>query len=243
MAGCFCSSLGSESHEQVRHQTAKVISIHGDLREYYLPAFVSQVLQAEIASSSSSSSSSSWFLCNSDLLFYNEYIPVLNSDVPLQSDQIYFVLPKSKLQHKLTSSDMAALAVKASLALKNSSKKGSRRGKNARISPVLLVNPDHDYQEHNAVKNISFDPKPKPAANPQVKQQPAVPIGISRSASEAKPKIVFHWNRRRKKGKGMRLRKRQKATACVLRATSQTTKKGGPGSNAKVIEEKYLDRS
>ncbi|KAJ6773326.1 POLY polymerase [Salix purpurea] len=176
MGGCFSSSFLGEDSEQARPQTAKVISIHGDLREYNLPAFVSQVLQAEIASSSSSSSSS-WFLCNSDLLLYDEYIPVLDSDVPLHADQIYFVLPKSKLQHRLTSSDMAAWAVKASLALQNSSNKDPRHGKKARISPVLSVNPDH--QEHKAVK-ISFDRKPKP----QVQQrQPANPIVFSRSGS------------------------------------------------------------
>lgn len=175
MGGCFSSSFLGEDSEQARPPTAKVISIHGDLREYNLPAFVSQVLQAEIASSSSSSSSS-WFLCNSDLLLYDEYIPVLDSDVPLHADQIYFVLPKSKLQHRLTSSDMAALAVKASLALQNSNK-DPRRGKKARISPVLTVNPDH--QEHKVVK-ISFDRKPKP----QVQQrQPANPIVFSRSGS------------------------------------------------------------
>ncbi|KAJ6411816.1 hypothetical protein OIU84_004979 [Salix udensis] len=175
MGGCFSSSFLGEDSEQARPQTAKVISIHGDLREYNLPAFVSQVLQAEIASSSSSSSSS-WFLCNSDLLLYDEYIPVLDSDVPLHADQIYFVLPKSKLQHRLTSSDMAALAVKASLALQKSSNKDPRRGKKARISPVLSVNPDH--QEHKAVK-ISFD-RPKPQ---EQQRQPANPIVFSRSGS------------------------------------------------------------
>lgn len=184
MGACVSSSyLGHhESHKQLRPKTAKVISIHGDLREYYLPAFVSQVLQAEIASSSSSSSSSSWFLCNSDLLLYDEYIPALDSDVPLHADQIYFVLPKSKLQHRLTSSDMAALAVKASLALQNSSNKDPRRSKKARISPVLLVNPDHEHQGHNVVK-ISLDRKQKP----QVQQrQPANPIVFSRSGSVRK---------------------------------------------------------
>ncbi|KAJ6670107.1 POLY polymerase [Salix viminalis] len=161
MGACVSSSyLGHhESHKQLRPQTAKVISIHGDLREYYLPAFVSQVLRSEIASSSSSSSSSSsWFLCNSDHLSYDEYIPVLASDVPLH----------------------AALAVKASLALQNSSKKGgSRRGKNARISPVLLVNPDHDqYQQYNVIYQ-----KPRPKT--QVKRAAdSVAIGFSRSGSD-----------------------------------------------------------
>ncbi|XP_011034769.1 PREDICTED: uncharacterized protein LOC105132781 [Populus euphratica] len=182
MGACVSSSyLGHhESHEQLRPKTAKVISIHGDLREYYLPAFVSQVLRSEIASSSSSSSSSSsWFLCNSDHLSYDEYIPVLPSDVPLHADEIYFVLPNSKLQRRLASSDMAALAVKASLALQNSSKKGgSRRGKKARISPVLLVNPDHDHQQHNVInQNRKHKPQVQRAAD-------SVAIGFSRSGSD-----------------------------------------------------------
>lgn len=183
MGGCFSSSFLGEDSEQVRPQTARVISIHGDLREYYLPAFVSQVLQAEIASSSSSSSSSSWFLCNSDLLLYDEYIPALDSDVPLHADQIYFVLPKSKLQHRLTSSDMAALAVKASLALQNSSKKGgSRRGKKARISPVLLVSPDHDHQQHNVIyQKRKNEPQAQRAAD-------SVAFGFSRSGSDRSSK-------------------------------------------------------
>ncbi|KAJ6736602.1 POLY polymerase [Salix viminalis] len=87
----------------------------------------------------------------------------MSLSMPIRS---IFVLPKSKLQHRLTSSDMAALAVKASLALQNSSNKDPRRGKKARISSVLSVNPDH--QEHKAVK-ISFDRKPKP----QVQQRAA----------------------------------------------------------------------
>ncbi|KAJ6953226.1 hypothetical protein NC652_005047 [Populus alba x Populus x berolinensis] len=182
MGACVSSScLGHhESHEQLRPKTAKVISIHGDLREYYLPAFVSQVLRSEIASSSSSSSSSSsWFLCNSDHLSYDEYIPVLASDVPLHADEIYFVLPNSKLQRRLASSDMAALAVKASLALQKSSKKGgSRRGKKARVSPVLLVSPDHDHQQHNVIyQKRKHEPQAQRAAD-------SVAIGFSRSGSD-----------------------------------------------------------
>ncbi|KAJ6336506.1 hypothetical protein OIU78_012992 [Salix suchowensis] len=66
------------------------------------------------------------------------------------------------------------------LALQNSSKKGgSRRGKNARISPVLLVNPDHDQpQQYNVIYQ-----KPRPKT--QVKKAAdSVAIGFSRSGSD-----------------------------------------------------------
>jgi hypothetical protein len=63
--------------------------------------------KASVGSSSSSSSSPS-FVCNSDRLYYDDYIPVLDLDDQLQANQIYFVLPASKLRQRLTASDMHA---------------------------------------------------------------------------------------------------------------------------------------
>ncbi|XP_021892160.1 uncharacterized protein LOC110810331 [Carica papaya] len=137
MGSCF----SMEEHGDSPPPTAKVVSVNGDLREYNLPMFVSQALLAESSSSSSSPSSrqNNCFICNSDSLFYDDYIPALDLGDQLQANQIYFVLPNSKLQQRLTASDMAALAVKASVALQNASKKDSRRRKKARISPVIPV--------------------------------------------------------------------------------------------------------
>ncbi|KAK9271021.1 hypothetical protein L1049_026609 [Liquidambar formosana] len=128
MGACF-----SSDEQSFCVPTAKVISVAGDLREYSLPFTASEVLQME-----SSSDSSACFVCNSDRLYYDDYIPALHPEDPLQPGQIYFLLPNSKLQYRLSASDMAALAVKASLALQNSSLKGGRRRKKARISPLLL---------------------------------------------------------------------------------------------------------
>ncbi|GAV65802.1 DUF4228 domain-containing protein [Cephalotus follicularis] len=142
--------------------TANVVSISGDLRQYKVPVCASQVLEAEAAASSSSSSSSSFikkcFLCNSDRLYYDDYIPKLDSEEELQANQIYFVLPNSKLGYRLTASDMAALAVKASVALQNANKKDSsrRRYNKSRISPVLLVN---DHQQHQQYQKQSTEMK------------------------------------------------------------------------------------
>ncbi|CAK9183439.1 unnamed protein product [Ilex paraguariensis] len=138
MGGCF--SLTASYSVTDQESTANVISVYGDLREYSVPVTVSQVLQME----TTSSSSSSCFLCNSDSLYYDEYTPALDPQDELQPGQIYFILPTTKLEYKLSASDMAALAVKASVALQNSSKKSSgsgsgRRHQNkARISPVAL---------------------------------------------------------------------------------------------------------
>ncbi|XP_021600810.2 uncharacterized protein LOC110606350 [Manihot esculenta] len=172
MGTCFSCSVFSES--QLLPPTAKVVSVNGNLQEYNVPVFVSQVINCEAASSSSSSSSSpSLFLCNSDFLSYDDYIPVLDSNAQLKANQLYFVLPRSKLQNRLNASDMAALAVKASIAIQNASKKDAYRRKKARISPVLLGNQSlaSSYDAH-VIK--SFE-------KPQAPQQS--PVGFSRSGS------------------------------------------------------------
>ncbi|AAF20257.1 hypothetical protein AtNW77_Chr1g0078461 [Arabidopsis thaliana] len=124
--------------------TAKIVTINGDLREYDVPVLASQVLESESTSSSSSSSSSSYFLCNSDSLYYDDFIPAIESDEILQANQIYFVLPISKRQYRLSASDMAALAVKASVAIEKAAGKKNRRRRSGRISPVVTLNQAND---------------------------------------------------------------------------------------------------
>lgn len=134
--------------------TAKIVTINGDLREYDVPVLASQVLESESTSSSSSSSSSSrssYFLCNSDSLYYDDFIPAIESDEILQADQIYFVLPISKRQYRLSASDMAALAVKASVAIEKAAGKKTRRRRSGRISPVVTLN------QPNAVNRLGRD--------------------------------------------------------------------------------------
>lgn len=164
MGGCVSSSCSSIATDDDSYSTsrkaaaAKLISLRGELREYSVPVTVSQVLLLQIESSSSSC-----FICNSDSLYYDEYIPAMNSEEELQPGQIYFLLPSTKLQHRLTASDMAALAVKASIALQNHSKKAGRgRNRKSRISPVS--------QESEGIKK-SINEKVGPA------------LRISRSAS------------------------------------------------------------
>ncbi|XP_038896630.1 uncharacterized protein LOC120084892 [Benincasa hispida] len=128
--------------------TAKVINLQGDLREYPVPISVSRVLQTEDSSSSTSDS----FLCNSDRLYYDDFIPPLPLDHQLQPNEIYFLLHSSKLHQRLTASDMAALAVKATLALQNVSTNDPplRRNK-GRISPILLSS--SEYSDDRSAKD------------------------------------------------------------------------------------------
>ncbi|CAN7047137.1 unnamed protein product [Brassica oleracea var. botrytis] len=88
---------------------------------------------------SSSSRPSSYFLCNSDSLYYDDFIPAIEPEEILKADQIYFVLHVSKRHYRLTASDMAALAVKASVAMEKAAKNKNRRRKSGRISPILTM--------------------------------------------------------------------------------------------------------
>ncbi|XP_077231912.1 uncharacterized protein LOC143865229 [Tasmannia lanceolata] len=126
MGSCY----STQTNDSVTPSTAKVIALNGALQEFYLPVIVSQVLQLE---------TTSCFLCNSDELYYEEYIPVFDHGKQLYPGQIYFVLPIARLKYPLTALDMAALAVKASLALGQVAKKAAR-GEKTRVSPVLEVN-------------------------------------------------------------------------------------------------------
>ncbi|ESQ27458.1 hypothetical protein EUTSA_v10019130mg [Eutrema salsugineum] len=141
----LCVSVGRSECDS--SPTAKIVTVNGDLREYNVPVLAYQVLEAESMASSSSSSSSrpsSYFLCNSDSLYYDDFIPAIESEEILQAGQIYFVLPISKRQYRLTASDMAALAVKASVAIEKAAGKKNRRRNRGRISPVMMLNQPND---------------------------------------------------------------------------------------------------
>ncbi|MCL7024800.1 hypothetical protein MKW94_028805 [Papaver nudicaule] len=158
MGLCFSSSASIE--ESVSGAaSARVISLNGNLTQYAAPVRVSHVLnQLDSANSS--------ILCNSDHLLYDDYVKALDSEEEIQLGQIYFVLEKNRLKYRLTASDMAALAVKASSAfMKSSSSKKGRRGgrKKLRISPVFEVHRNDYYQqgENGYESNLKrFDDKP-----------------------------------------------------------------------------------
>ncbi|KAH0684263.1 hypothetical protein KY285_021748 [Solanum tuberosum] len=158
MGACLSSSSTIVDQKQL---TSYVISINGELRQYSVPINVSQVLQSDISSDHASS-----FLCSSDRLYFDDFIPSLDSQYQLLPGQIYFMLPASKLKYRLSASDMAALAVKASAALedlnknKNKNKNKSRKSRKImskkRISPMLLQVEEDDYTQTNNKSTVGL---------------------------------------------------------------------------------------
>lgn len=153
MGSCLSSDSAAD-----RRPTANVVANAGELRRFSLPITASQVLQ------SLNLPPNSFFLCNSDRLYFDDFIPSLAPDDHLDAAQIYFVLPVARLQYRLAASDMAALAVKASVAL-DQIDASSRRRKKARITPTLVA--EEDPQSNHTVnhrKRLVGDDRNKPAA-------------------------------------------------------------------------------
>uniref|UniRef100_K3Z0E5 Uncharacterized protein n=1 Tax=Setaria italica TaxID=4555 RepID=K3Z0E5_SETIT len=92
---------------------SRVIAADGSLKELPGPQLptVSDVL------SSSGGASPSFFVCNSDALYFDERPPALAAAERLRPGQMYFVLPVAMLGRPLSSADMAALAARAIAAL------------------------------------------------------------------------------------------------------------------------------
>ncbi|XP_051137545.1 uncharacterized protein LOC127255838 [Andrographis paniculata] len=155
MGNCLTAKSDRDATARRRTPSATVVSDAGELRQFPLPVTAAHVFQ------SLSLSPESFFICNSDRLYFDEFIPSLDLADDLQPAQIYFLLPASRLQYPLAAADMAALAVKASAALERIN--GGRKRK-ARISPVLAA--EEDPQSNHTVNYLvtSGAASGKPAA-------------------------------------------------------------------------------
>ncbi|KAK1421664.1 hypothetical protein QVD17_24168 [Tagetes erecta] len=123
MGACLSSEMDKSS------SCAFVVTMEGELIEYPTPVFVSELVFPPCA-----------FVCNSDCLYYEQRIPALDREEELEAGQIYFILEKTMVDRRLSNSDMAALALKASIALNSKSNKNK-----ARISPLAVENEDINY--------------------------------------------------------------------------------------------------
>lgn len=180
MGGCLSSQFSADRSQHHRNPSANVVTLNGELRRYSLPATVSQVLQSH------SPSRDSFFLCNSDRLYFNDYIPSLDLHEELEPAQIYFLLPSTRLQRLLTASDMAALAVKASLALEQINGSDRRRKRKTRISPVL-ASEEEDPQSNRTVNKIKGSANYYGRdRNNNANKSSTAGLGVSRSASMRK---------------------------------------------------------
>lgn len=98
----ICSSSGPSTTV-----TAKLILEDGRLEQFHVPVRVSQILQRN----------PSCFICNADDLGFDDLVSAINDDEELELGQLYFELPVSWLDTPIKAQEMAALAVKASLAV------------------------------------------------------------------------------------------------------------------------------
>ncbi|PON44730.1 hypothetical protein TorRG33x02_330300 [Trema orientale] len=89
--------------------TAKLILQNGELQEFSQPVKVSQAMQNVDSAS---------FVCDSDDIDFGEILSAVSEDEELQLGQLYFVLPSNCLNRPILGEEMAALAVKASAALR-----------------------------------------------------------------------------------------------------------------------------
>ncbi|XP_047076548.1 uncharacterized protein LOC124686688 [Lolium rigidum] len=128
LSSCF-NQRGSLSQQAHQPAPVRVIAADGSLKEF--PASprvtVSDVLGGEAAS---------FFVCNSDELYFNEPPPSLAAGELLQPGQIYFVLPAAAFTRPLSSADMASLAVRASSALAARPHRRVGKNKKMRVVPV-----------------------------------------------------------------------------------------------------------
>ncbi|KAL0440558.1 UNVERIFIED_CONTAM: hypothetical protein Slati_2538800 [Sesamum latifolium] len=177
MGGCLSSESGDPSRH-LKPSAANVVLANGELRQYFLPITVSQVLHSQ------NSSPHDFFLCNSDNLYFDDYIPSLRPHDELEPAQIYFLLPTAKLQYRLAASDMAALAVKASVALQQINASNRRRKRKTRISPVLVSEEDpqsnHTVSQNKISGGVKNDYKSKSSSSSWGV------LGVSRSGSVRK---------------------------------------------------------
>ncbi|KAL1547128.1 hypothetical protein AAHA92_23639 [Salvia divinorum] len=154
--------MGSCVSSRSEPPSAAVIAATGELIRLPLPATASEAL------GSLNSPPDSFFLCSSDRLYFDDFIPPLAPADRLDAAQIYFALPVAKLRYRLPATEMAALAVKASAAMDQI---GRRKRKNARISPAswttVAAEEEDPQSNHSVTYRKSFGGKAKAAAVPR----------------------------------------------------------------------------
>jgi hypothetical protein len=105
---------------------------------------------------------SSFFVCNSDTLYFNDCSPALAPGEVLRPGQIYFVLPAAMLDRLLSTVDMATLAVQATTALASGNKPkrhGRRRARGGGKKMAVRVMPMREEMEDGGEVNVFFNEK------------------------------------------------------------------------------------
>ncbi|KAJ3679010.1 hypothetical protein LUZ60_017021 [Juncus effusus] len=140
-----CENGMETSSSSSARAMVRVIAADGSLRQFSPPVSASDALI-------NTPNSSSFFLCNSDTLYFNSYISAVLPEELLRPGHLYFILPLSMLGIALSHLEMAALAVKATSAFASSpsSSSSSKRrpgGRNIRVMPVLFQDSSNNNNE------------------------------------------------------------------------------------------------
>jgi hypothetical protein len=119
-----CISLVSR---QASLLPARVVAADGSLKEFPASSPLAAAAVSGVLDDLGSGGAASFFVCNSDALYFNEHPPALAPGDLLRPGQIYFVLPAAMLGRPLSSAEMAELAVRASAALASGSSNTAAR--------------------------------------------------------------------------------------------------------------------
>ncbi|XP_020187309.1 uncharacterized protein [Aegilops tauschii subsp. strangulata] len=149
----LCMSSGSAVAAAARAKgqpasTAMVLLPTGELREYPRPATAGQALEDSVAGDAS------WFLCDADEMGFEGPVAAVAVAEELRPGQIYFVLPAEARRNGLQREDLAALAVRASVALVNKANAGGGRRRRAGSVAPLIFAPPQEVVETIAYKNV-----------------------------------------------------------------------------------------
>ncbi|KAM0823252.1 hypothetical protein ACQ4PT_070988 [Festuca glaucescens] len=115
---------------QQQPSSARVIGADGSLTEFPASSLVS------VSDVLGDNAGRRFFVCSSDALYFDEDVPALGGGELLRPGQIYFVLPAAMLGRPLSSTDMAAMAVRASEAIATARARPARGLRKARVAPV-----------------------------------------------------------------------------------------------------------
>ncbi|KAM0867811.1 hypothetical protein ACQ4PT_041734 [Festuca glaucescens] len=135
----------------VAASTAMVLLPTGELREYPPAATAARVLDESVESGGG------WFLSDADAIGFEGAVSAVDGAEELRPGQIYFVLPEEAGRNGLRREDIAALAVKASVALikkANTTGGSGRRRRGVFVSPLVFSPPEEKVDQTAAYKTV-----------------------------------------------------------------------------------------
>jgi hypothetical protein len=116
--GLCASTAGEAAAASPRKPTALVLLPTDELREYPRPATVARALE--------DAAGGPWLLCDADAMGLEGPVPAVRGGEELRAGRIYFALPAAAARRGMRREEVAALAVRASVALSARAAAGKR---------------------------------------------------------------------------------------------------------------------